>query len=121
MPLHRSRPFRSDSNSGCLGSIPTPIPTSADFCDSDSNSSCLSSIPCVLQPTMGPMMLAFHWPNQVLLTEASKGSMMSEHWHLTWSGVQILTGPMKNSQSGANDVGTLVFYWPNQVVNLSKV
>ena len=37
--------FNSDSNSGCLGSIPTPIPTPADFFDSDSNSSCLSSIP----------------------------------------------------------------------------
>ena len=35
--------FDSDSNSSCLGSMPTPIP--ADFCYSDSNSSCLNSIP----------------------------------------------------------------------------
>ena len=68
------------------------------------------------------MMLAFHWPNQVLLAGAGKGPMMLAHWRLTWAGVQILIGPMKNSQSWANDVGTLAFdlgrcansHWANE-------
>ena len=60
--------------------------------------------------------LAFHWPNQVLLVVASKGLIMLAHWRLTWTGVQILIGPMNNSQLWANEKGTFELHWPNEVL-----
>ena len=44
----------------------------------------------------GTMIAVNHWPiNQVLLVGASKGPVM---FSLAKPGVQILMGPMKNSQ-----------------------
>ena len=59
--------------------------------------------------------LAFHWPNQVLLVGASKGPMMLAHWRFTWTGAQILIGPMNNSQSWA-EKGMFELHWPNEVL-----